>query len=88
VKTNTVVFVLLLLLTCLSFAAAQGAVSAFSRRDLAVPVIVIAFMKVRLVGLHFMEIRAAPRVLRLGFEIWMIAIGSTLLTLFFSGSQR
>jgi hypothetical protein len=39
--------------------------------------VVIAFVKVRYVGLDFMGLRAAPRVLRLLFEGWVLAVGVT-----------
>lgn len=36
-------------------------------------VLVIAFIKVRLVGMHFMELREAPAALRAMFELWVVA---------------
>jgi tellurite resistance protein TehA-like permease len=42
-------------------------------------VIAVAFVKVRLVGLDFMELRESPAALRLAFELWLTAVGSTLL---------
>lgn len=35
-------------------------------------VLAIAFLKVRLVGLHFMELREAPIALRAIFELWVV----------------
>ncbi|ALL79386.1 hypothetical protein AD006_29345 (plasmid) [Pseudonocardia sp. EC080610-09] len=34
-------------------------------------VLLVAFVKIRLVGLDFMELRTAPRLLRLAFEGWV-----------------
>jgi len=45
-------------------------------------VIVIAFVKVRLVGLHFMELRGAPRPLRGVFEAYVGLACAVLLGLF------
>ncbi|GGN05208.1 cytochrome C oxidase subunit IV family protein [Streptomyces fuscichromogenes] len=45
-------------------------------------VVVIALIKVRLVGLHFMELRNAPAALRGAFEVYVVATGATLLTLY------
>ena len=40
---------------------------------LAVAIIaVVAFVKVYLVGMYFMELRHAPRVLRLAFNAWVV----------------
>jgi caa(3)-type oxidase subunit IV len=36
-------------------------------------VLVIAFVKARLVGMHFMELRFAPPALRIAFEVWCVA---------------
>jgi hypothetical protein len=38
--------------------------------------IVIGFVKVRFVGLNFMELRRAPWLLRLVFEGWVVAVGA------------
>ncbi len=45
-------------------------------------ILVIAFLKVRLVGIEFMELRHAPVLLRAGFEAWCIAVCAALLVLF------
>ncbi|MCG7208239.1 cytochrome C oxidase subunit IV family protein [Streptomyces arenae] len=45
-------------------------------------VLAIALVKVRLVGLHFMELRDAPAALRGAFEVYVGATGVTLLTLY------
>lgn len=42
-------------------------------------VIAIAFIKVRLVGLHFMELRSCPLWMRGAFEIWLVTIGGVLI---------
>jgi len=47
-------------------------------------VVVIALIKVRLVGLHFMELRNAPAVLRGAFEAYVLVTGAALLALHLS----
>jgi hypothetical protein len=45
-------------------------------------VLVVAFIKVRFVGLEFMELRAAPLPLRLIFEAWLLLACGALLFLY------
>ncbi|WP_159979105.1 MULTISPECIES: cytochrome C oxidase subunit IV family protein [unclassified Novosphingobium] len=46
-------------------------------------VIVIALVKIRTVVLHFMDVREAPWALRAPLEIWVIALGAALPTLWY-----
>ncbi|GAA1657491.1 hypothetical protein MMUR_25510 [Mycolicibacterium murale] len=48
----------------------------------AVVVLGIAAVKVRLVGLDFMELRQAPMPLRVGFELYCVALWAGLSGLF------
>ncbi len=41
-------------------------------------VIIVAFIKVWIVGFQFMELRHAPRWLRLGYDAWTVVICATL----------
>ena len=50
-----------------------------------VAVLAVAFVKVHLVGLYFMELRSAPVPLRLLFEGWVVVTGSVLIGLYLSG---
>jgi hypothetical protein len=45
----------------------------------------IAFFKVMLVGLEFMELRLAPNFLKLPFILWGVAVFAILLVLTWSG---
>lgn len=76
----TLVWMLLLGITFASFVVGveQGAGVAS-----AAPVVIIglALCKVRLIGLHFMDVRVAPRPLRLIFETYVLAVFVTLATL-------
>lgn len=75
----TAVWVLLILATLLSWSSAHRHAP---DRLLASLVLVIAFAKARLIGLEFMELRAAPPALRAAFEIWAIGACASLLTLY------
>ena len=76
----TLVWVLLLGLTFASFVVGieQGAGAASAA---AVAIIGLALFKVRLIGIHFMDLRIAPRPLRLLFEAYALAVFTVLVTL-------
>jgi Prokaryotic Cytochrome C oxidase subunit IV len=76
----TLVWVLLTGLTFASFVVGieQGAGVA---RAAAVVIIGLALYKVRLIGIHFMDLRVAPRRLRLLFEAYVLVVFTTLVTL-------
>lgn len=48
-------------------------------------VLLVAFLKVRYVGLYFMELRAAPIPLRLAFEGYVLLVCGGVLGLYLSG---
>jgi Prokaryotic Cytochrome C oxidase subunit IV len=76
----TLVWMLLLGITFPSFVVGieQGAGAASAA---AVVIIGLALCKVRLIGMHFMDVRVAPRPLRLIFEAYVLAVFITLVTL-------
>ncbi len=74
-----VVWLVLLAATLLSWESAH---SAAEYRLASTVVLLIAFLKARLIGLEFMELRTAPRVLRLIFEAWVVLACATLLALY------
>jgi hypothetical protein len=76
----TLVWMLLLGITFASFVVGieQGAGVASAA---AVVIIGLALCKVRLIGIHFMDVRVAPRPLRLIFEAYVLAVFITLVTL-------
>lgn len=47
-----------------------------------VVVISIAFLKIRYVGLEFMDLREAPAFLRLAFEFWLVGMALILISLY------
>jgi Prokaryotic Cytochrome C oxidase subunit IV len=74
-----VTWLVLLAATLLSWESAH---SSGDYRLLSTVVLLIAFLKARLIGLEFMELRAAPRVLRCLFEAWTVIACAALLTLY------
>jgi hypothetical protein len=60
-------------------------ITSWSLGGATVAVLVVAFVKVRLVGLYFMELRSAPVPLRLLFEGWVVVVCSILIGLYLSG---
>ena len=74
-----VTWLVLLAATLLSWESAH---SSGDYRLASAVVLLIAFLKARLIGLEFMELRAAPRVLRSIFEAWTVVACAALLTLY------
>lgn len=68
--------------TCVSwYAGADHGVG--SHEVVAAIVLVVAFAKVRFVGLHFMELGGALPRLRLIFELYVVLVLSALLVLYY-----
>lgn len=67
------VWLVLIAATLLSFRLGtdHGLSSAEAR---ALVILAVAFIKIRFIGLNFMELLAAPRVLRTLFETWCLAV--------------
>lgn len=55
------------------------------QRVATVAVLAIAFVKVRLVGTHFMELGHAPRRLQLVFDAWVLVTGAVLAGIYLWG---
>ncbi|MBI3214204.1 MAG: cytochrome C oxidase subunit IV family protein [Mycobacterium sp.] len=73
----TLVWVLLLVLTFGSFVVGIEQTEGFASIG-AVVIIGIALFKVRLIGLHFMDVRAAPLLLRAVFEGYLLVVFAAL----------
>ena len=71
------VWVFLMLATLVSWVLGEDRLI-HTQNVVAVGVIAIAFIKVRLVGIHFMELREAPLPLRAAFEAY-VALAATVL---------
>lgn len=77
----TAVWALLITATAVSWAL--GTQHGMANHQLAsVIILLIAFIKVRLVGMYFMELREAPNVLRGLFEAYCVVVCSMLLGVF------
>ena len=77
-KRLTLFWFVLVAISVLSFES-----SLFGSRFAAAIVIVIGLVKATIVGREFMEIRAAPLVLRLLFLAWALILGTVLLTILY-----
>lgn len=84
VRTCTAVWTLLLVLTIVSGFLADGILSplGLSQSATAITILVIAFFKVRLVVIHFMEIGHAVLPLKIILEAWIILTFAVLLFLY------
>jgi hypothetical protein len=80
---TTAVWVLLVMATGISWWLGHGeSATSAGLRTASVAIIVLAFVKVRLIGLHFMELRTAPMALRAAFEAYVIVVGGLLLAFY------
>jgi Prokaryotic Cytochrome C oxidase subunit IV len=75
---------ILLALTLLSFESAWGIGWLRDPNAGIALVILVAFLKVRIVILDFMEIREAPWALRGPLELWVLVIGGGILGLWYA----
>lgn len=78
----TAVWAVLVVATCVSWWVGHDRLLGLGITGSSVAVLVLALVKVRLVGVHFMELRDAPRALRAGFEAYVIVLGGLLIGLF------
>ena len=76
----TVIWLVLVLATLLSWSAGTG-VGHLSARAAGVVAILVAFVKARFVALDFMEVRSAPLALRLFVEAWIVLVGGAIVVL-------
>jgi hypothetical protein len=78
-KRITAIWGILVGLTIFSVTCLQSLGSDNGHRLGAASVITIAFLKVRIVGLEYMELGSAPVLLRFLFEAWVIAIYAAIM---------
>jgi caa(3)-type oxidase subunit IV len=62
-----------------------GAGHGLEHRDASVVILLVAFAKARFVGLYFMELRDAPRVLRGLFEGYCVLVFAVVLGMYLAG---
>ncbi len=83
----TVVWLVLVAATVLSWSlGAEHSLHGGGRIGVSVLIIAVALFKVRLVGLWFMELRGAPRLLRLLFEGYCAVVAIALIAAYLAGS--
>jgi caa(3)-type oxidase subunit IV len=80
----SLVWLALIVLTLISWRV--GTDGGFSAKLAAVIVLIVAFFKVRLVGLYFMELREAPIQLRMILEGYCLVVCATLVIMFLAAS--
>jgi hypothetical protein len=76
------VWLLLVVATVFSLSLFEASKFTDAMRYVGFVVIAVAFIKVRFIGLDFMELRHAPRPLRVAFEAWLLVIVGTLMTMY------
>lgn len=85
---TTVIWLILVTMTALSWWLGEHNMTLVNQHLTAPAVttimLVVSFFKVRLVGLHFMELRHAPLPLRLIFEAWVWGVGAALLIMYWN----
>lgn len=78
------IWLLLMAATGLSwwFSSEEGANAGAFQTAIASGILIIAFIKVRLIMMHFMEIETAPAFLRWLCEFWMTGVCTLLICLY------
>lgn len=80
---STAVYAALVLATLVSWLLGSSHGAEGDAVDAATAIaLAIAFVKVRFVGLEFMELRAADRRLRWTFEAWVLGVGAMVVALY------
>jgi caa(3)-type oxidase subunit IV len=80
---TTAVWAVLVALTTLSWTlGTTHGLGTSNHRRASVVILLVALFKARLVGLHFMNLRRAPTILRVLFEGWCIAVCAATISLF------
>ena len=82
----TFVWLVLILATALSWQLGHGFGFGDRYTYATVAIVIIAFIKVRLVFLDFMELRHAPLPLRLVFESWTLVVGGTIIACYWAST--
>ena len=80
----TYIWLLLAFLTSVSWALGDGYAAGENNTHvyITVALLVLAFFKIRLIIMYFMEIQTAPVLMRALFEAWVVIVCSTLIFLY------
>lgn len=83
-RKESIVWLSLVTLTMASWwlGEADSGNSSYDLATVTTAIMVLGFFKVRLVGLHFMELRRAPWPLRLAFEAWVVIACAAILVVY------
>ena len=84
-QRETLVWLLLVLVTIVLTYALDGDSSGLSDLARNALILITAFVKVRIVMYEFMEVRLAPGVMRVAADAWAIGTCLALLLLFYGG---
>jgi len=86
---ETLVWLVLAGLTAISWILGNkyAAIGPDAAKYMTVAVIALAFFKVRLVIMHFMEIETAPIALRIVFELWCLSLCLGVSWFYFMGAN-
>jgi len=84
----TFVWLMLIVATALSWQFGHGFGFGERYAYATTAIVITAFIKVRLVFLDFMELRHAPLLLRLGFELWALILGGAIIACYWFGVAR
>ncbi len=71
------VLVALLCITLLSWLLISSV--NLEEKSLGVMILLLAFFKVRLIAIHFMETAKAQRLVRIAFETWGVVVGGMII---------
>lgn len=80
---TTWIWLLLVAITTMSWEVGEGQTTGISAALVTPALVLAAFFKVRMVGMHFMELKTAPLPLRFLFEAWVIITCTALLVIHF-----
>ena len=81
----TAIWLVLVLATGLSWVAAHSWGASLGARGETAFVLIVAFFKVRLIMLDFMELREAPLPFRLFVELWAVIVCTALIAMAVTG---
>lgn len=79
------VWLILVVASLVSFESATALVA--DGRIAALIALVVAALKVRLVGLDFMELRHCPVPVRLGFELWLLVLFTAMIVMYWQSAS-
>lgn len=83
--TIAMVWLVLVLATCLSLWVGENRLPAGSVRLASSLLIALALLKIRLVMHYLMEVRTAPLALRIVLDAWLAVAGTAILSIYWLG---